>query len=391
MNITTPRLIIAECLAVAMVVLSGLSGCVTHTEEPVTKAVTLDEAGVARHIPSTVKDREGWSEDILGALIAIHKEPTPERVCSIIAVIQQESGFEKNPAVANLPEIVRQGLEKKFEKLGILTGPAVAALLAGSAPGGHQTFGERIDKLKTERDLDRLFRDLSLAYHESMPGTYAVASAMTVLMGKGALRDLNPVTTAGSMQVKVSFAHSMPGNENLSDDDIREQLYTRAGGIRYGAARLINYPARYDDIIYRFADYNAGIYTSRNAAFQVMLSQLTGILLALDGDILNYDSDGNPKSVESQTMKALAAFAASHSISSWTINRDARKEKTEDFEYTTSWKEVRVAWEKKTGGNAPYAQLPNVLLNSPKLKKSRSTSWFATAVKEHYESCRSRD
>ena len=48
------------------------------------------------------------------------------------------------------------------------------------------------------------------------------------------------------------------------------------------------YPADYEKPIYRFADYNSGMYSSRNAAFQSMLNSLTDAELSLDGDLLLY-------------------------------------------------------------------------------------------------------
>ena len=385
------RLIVATLIFGFLCGLSGLTGCVSHSETPEPTIPVLDESAITRHMPPSIKDREGWAEDITAALRLIEREPTAERVCAVVAVIQQESGFQKDPVVANLPDIVRKGLEKKFEKLGILKTPAIYALLSGQAPGSKLTFAQRVDALKSERDLDRLFRDIAETYREKMPGTFAVASAMSVLLGKGALQDLNPVTTAGSMQVKVSFAKSVKGNSDLSDTAIREQLYTRAGGIRYGTARLIAYPAQYDDILYRFADYNAGLYTSRNAAFQAQLSDLTGEPLTFDGDLLAYGDDGEAKDFETESLRTLLSFGATHDISSWTIHHDAKKEKSEEFEETTTRKALRAAWEKKNGRKAPYAQIPNVKLNSPKLSKTRTTSWFATSVKQHYQECRARD
>jgi hypothetical protein len=76
------------------------------------------------------------------------------------------------------------------------------------------------------------------------------------------------------------------GGATLDDAELRELLYTRAGGVRFGTATLIGYVAHYDDIRFRFADYNAGVYASRNAAGQTMLSDLTGITLVPDGDVL---------------------------------------------------------------------------------------------------------
>jgi hypothetical protein len=285
---------------------------------------------------------------------------------------------------------VREGLKKKFARLGPLAEPSLDALLSGRAPGSNESFRQRINKLRTERDLDRFFRDISTTYKQSLPGPYAIASALSMILGKGSLQNLNPVTTAGSMQVKISYARELDEFKSMSDEQLREYLYTRMGGVRVGTARLIDYPASYDDIVYRFADFNVGMYASRNAAFQAQLEDLTGRELALDGDLLAYDEDGEPKDLETHSLKALLAFGEKHDLSAWTIRRDVKKEKSEDFESTDSWEAVREAWEKKKGRQPPYARIPEVELVSPKLARNRSTAWFANRVKQRYLSCRSK-
>lgn len=335
-----------------------------------------------------MKERDAWAEAIVTAIRLTDKAPTAERVCAVVAVIGQESGFRADPAVADLPRIVRDGLKERLAPLGLLAGPALDAVLEEKAPGTDATFAARIARLKTERDLDRLFRDIAATYRSELPGTLALASAITMVLGKGSLEDLNPVTTAGSMQVKVSFARALGKDEGIDDDDVRELLYTRDGGVRFGTARLIGYPASYDDVLYRFADYNAGVYASRNAAFQSMLADVTGHALVTDGDLLAYDEDGGTKDIETNSLRALLAFGADHDLSAWTVKRDAKKEKSEDFESTASWRAVRAAWEAKSRKTAPYARLPDVALSSPKLSRPRTTAWFATSVKKRYDLCR---
>ncbi|HEY4220174.1 MAG TPA: DUF1615 family protein [Myxococcota bacterium] len=365
---------------VALVTLLALVAvsCAHKEHAPESTAPVLDVSAVAALIPSKVNDRDGWAEDIVSAIHLVKKEPTAERVCAVVAVIEQESGFQADPAVADLPAIVRRGIAKKVERLGPLAGPTVDAILDSTGPDSDLTFRARIDKLHTERDLDRLFRDVTKAVVAKMPGVVALLSG-------GAIEDLNPVTTSGSMQVKVSFARSL--EKNASDEDVRELLYTRAGGVRFGTARLIGYQAAYDDIRYRFADFNAGAYSSRNAAFQMMLGDLVGAQLVQDGDVLAYDKSGDVAE-DSNTLKALLAFGAVHDLSSFRVHRDAKTEKTEAFEDTDSYKAVAAAWSEKMGTPAPYAKIPDVSLSSPKLSKPRTTAWYAASVKRRYDTCR---
>lgn len=363
-------------------------GCTTPPPQGSASSSTVDVAEVTQRIPKEVKDRAGWASDIVNAIREAGREPTLERACAVIAVIRQESGFQVDPRVPDLPRIVREGLEEKLKPLGPLADPTLDALLSVKVPGSGTSFSRRIAQLDSERDLDQLFRELDRAYQQKLPGTYAVTSALSVVLGKGSLRELNPVTTAGSMQVKIDYARKVLDDDGLSDDVIRDLLYTRAGGVKIGTARLLSYRADYDDIIFRFADYNAGLYASRNAAFQSLLSDLTGKELARDGDLLAYDDDHEPKDFETESLQAMLGFGISHDISSWTVKRDAKKEKTKDFEETTTWKKVRDSWEKKKGRTAPYAMLPEVKLSSPKLSKKRSTAWFARSVKHHYQDCR---
>lgn len=342
-------------------------------------------------LPPGLKDRDGWAEDIVVAIRLAKKVPTLERVCAIAAVIEQESGFRANPEVRDLPRIVREGLRQKLSPLGPLAGPALEALLAGRAREGGPTFGERVERLRTERDLDLLFRDMEAAYRDKAPGPFAIAEALSRLLGKGGFEDMNPVTTAGSMQVKVRFAREVGGEEGLSDAEVRELLYTRGGGVHFGALRLIGYAAAYDDVIYRFADYNAGPYSSRNAAFQAQVGALTKRTLALDGDLLTYDADGKPKDVETESLRAILELARTLGISERAARRDVEREKTQGFEETKLWSAARAAWEAASGKPAAYARVPEVTLRSPKLTRERTTAWFAASVKRRYEACRARD
>jgi hypothetical protein len=231
---------------------------------------------------------------------------------------------------------------------------------------------------------------MTAAYRDRLPGPLLVAARLARLLGSGSVDDLNPVTTLGSMQVSLAYAHTLAEYESLEDGELRDLLYTRAAGLRAGTARLLGYEAAYDRPAYRFADYNAGLYASRNAAFQEQLAALTGQTLALDGDLLAYDEHGKPKGGETDTLKAMLTFGRTHGFWDSTVRRAARDEKSADFEGTSLWKSVREAWRQANGREPPYARIPRVTLTSPKLAGPRSTEWFARAVTARYQKCLGR-
>jgi Protein of unknown function (DUF1615) len=349
----------------------------------------------AQLLPARVPagEREGWARDVLAALDAHELPPDAPHLCSVFAVIEQESGFQANPTVPDLPRIVREGLEAKAKKLGPLGRPALARALAGKAPGQSLTFAQRLERVRTERDLDRIFRELLEYHREENPLTFGAANILNTLFSAQSFEELNPVTTAGSMQVSVRWAKEHAEQRKQSPDTVRDELYTRHGGVFYGTARLLGYEAGYERPLFRFADYNAGPYASRNAALQAQLNTLLGLQLTEDGDLLAYRADGRPADEDSRTLKAFVAFArrfAPSKLSEGRVRRDLEREKTRELEETETWRTLKEAYARIQGEPPAYAQLPNVTLQSPKLKGERSTAWFARNVDTRYAQCQER-
>jgi hypothetical protein len=207
------------------------------------------------------------------------------------------------------------------------------------------------------------------------------------------LEELNPVKTAGSMQVSVQWSQELGRTEGLSRETVRDLLYTRAGGLKYGTARLFADDARYDQPIYRFADYNAGVYSSRNAAFQQMVGKITGLKVTPDGDLLAWTDGGRPKSTQDgQTLTAVLAWRATYApdLDERTVRRDLESEKTEVFEDTDTYNRVRTTWRAKFHSEPTYAIVPTVQLESPKLSTPHTTAWFAQSVQKRYDACLAR-
>ncbi|MEQ1565408.1 MAG: DUF1615 family protein [Myxococcota bacterium] len=363
----------------------GWLGCVTPP--PPDPGLSVEQ--ITALVRPDVKDRAGWAYDVRAALIAAGRTPSEEDVCAVLAIVEQESGYAADPSVPGLSGIAKAEIEEQLAVLGPVSDLGKDWLLSPVPEGQTLSFEQRLGRVKTERDLDVLFREI-VSYHTGdVPGLQKAGA----LLMPARIDGLNPIRTAGSMQVSVSWAQELGGGEGLSRDAVREALYTRAGGLRYGTARLFAHEATYDDPSYRFADYNAGLYASRNAAFQEALAKVTGMKVAPDGDLLIWNDAGRLESKQSgQTMTAALVWRATLApdLEESRVRADLRAEKTAHFEETETWRRVRETYRGKFDADPPYARLPDVALESPKIKKKWTTAWFAQSVDKRYEACRAR-
>ncbi|WP_180055142.1 MULTISPECIES: DUF1615 domain-containing protein [unclassified Acinetobacter] len=354
----------------------------------------LDADQIKRLIPSRVKDRDSWAKDIYDISEQLGIPQTKENMCTIVAVVDQESNFVADPQVYGLGEKavkeVQERLDEKFkDKLGEAIGGTIAGYFQDvlkNHPSPEDNYLSQMRRVKTERELDELYREIfdyiAKHYHVS-----ALTGAVK-LFGQNIGEKLNPITTLGSMQVHISYAkeHKRQGG-NIAE--LRTDLYSQYGGLYYGIHRLMMYPADYDKPLYRFADYNSGMYSSRNAAFQSMLNDLTEAELSLDGDLLLYSKDGGVRSAKSQSERELISVFAKHNIvlTPRQIRSDLKKEKEQDFEDTASYRALLKLYQEQTGKEPFYAMMPEVVISGPKLSRDYNTNWFATRVNGRYTTC----
>jgi len=333
----------------------------------------LDRQALTRLIPESVKDRSGWSNDLYTALLSLRIPASVENACAAMAVIEQESTWQGDPVVPGLPAMVWQQMYAKAARYGVPQFAVDVAMLKPSPDG--RTYKKRIDALRTEREMNVVYEDM----------VSELPDAAKALGGK------NPIRTGGPMQVSVAFAEDQVktrGYPYAIRDTVRHEVFTRRGGTYFGVAMLLDYPASYPAALYRFADYNAGRYASRNAAFQAAVARLSGRPLDLDGDLLRY-RDEQPQKNPSATETALIEMR-SLGLSARDIRRDLEQEKTAGFAQTLLWRRVFTMADAKAQKPLAREVLPQIRLSSPKIQRKLTTEWFARRVDGRYQACLGR-
>lgn len=350
---------------------------------------TIDVNQMSKLIPARVKEKESWANSIFEISDELKIVKNAENMCTIIAVVDQESNFVADPVVPGLGDKAAHEINQRLEeKLGKKMAGYFENMLK-TKPTPEDNYLNQIKKVRTERELDQLYREMfdyySKQYHVSL------LAGAAKLVGQDVAENFNPITTLGSMQVHIRYAQDhKKGFGSISQ--LRDDLYTQNGGLYYGIHRLMMYPAQYEKPLYRFADYNSGMYSSRNAAFQKMINSLTKAELDLDGDLLLYNKDGNPRLQKSSTEETLIQYFSTNPVapSARTIRSDFKQEKTQDFEKTETYLYIIKHYEEKTGKKAPYAIMPKVVISGPKLSRDYNTNWFAERVNGRYTQCMSR-
>src|SRR5690349_12979836 len=304
-------------LLIVTLVLGGC-GSAPPREPPIDPDVV--RAQIVAHIPAAVVNRDGWAVDMFAAFEALEVRPDTHNICAVVAVIQQESGFQVDPVVPGLPALARKEIDERAARYHV-PGVLVDLALDVHSPDGR-SYAERLRQARTERALSDMFEDF----------------IGTVPLGHQLFADLNPVRTGGPMQVSIAFAEAHVKTKPYPfplTDGVRREVFSRRGGLYFGIAHLLDYPVSYDSMLYRFADFNAGHYASRNAAFQQAVSSLSGTRLALDGDLLREGS-----SEPSQTELAVRKLGDRLGLGERQIRRDLEREKAHDFEETDLYRKV---------------------------------------------------
>ncbi|MGJ7518849.1 DUF1615 domain-containing protein [Pseudomonas baetica] len=356
----------AHRLIMSIAALLVLAGCGSQRpQEPPARTPAQVKAEILRLLPAKTVDRQGWATDIQAAFAAQNITPSTQNLCAVLAVTEQESTFQADPTVPGLGKIARDEIDRRATKAHI-PGLLVSGALQVRSPTG-KSYSDRLNAARSEKELSAVFDDF----------------IGMVPMGKTLFAGFNPVHTGGPMQVSIEFAEQHAKDYPYPvDGSIRREVFSRRGGMYFGIAHLLGYPVNYPQPLYRFADFNAGWYASRNAAFQNAVSRASAIPLALDGDLVNYGSI-----MPGTTEKAVRTLGKSLGMRNTTIRDQLEEGNTLAFESSKLYQGVFELAEKAEGRPLPRAVLPGIVLQSPKITRKLTTAWFAKRVDERYQRC----
>jgi hypothetical protein len=319
-------------------------------------------------LPRATPDRPGWTADVYAAFAVLGIDTTRENVCAVVAVTEQESGFRVDPVIAGLPNIAWREIDSRAERAGVPHLLVHTALQLASPTG--QSYSDRIDRARTEKDLSDIYEDFIGA----------------VPLGRTLFADRNPIRTRGPMQVNIAFAEQYAAARPYPypvKSSIADEVFTRRGSIYFGTAHLLAYPAAYDSYLFRFADYNAGQYASRNAAFQGALSLVSGIAVVPDGALLQHGKEKGPGATE----LAARALGRRLDLSEGAVHDALDEGKGPQFSQTQLYQRVFALAERKAGRELPRAVVPQIQLRGPKISRSLTTSWYAHRVDQRFHRC----
>ena len=293
----------------------------------------------------------------------------------VLTTIQLESGVSEDPALENRNlEALFTGELQRLRREIPLAGKLLDRSTLDDAVRAKLRRDTRRGKVRTEAQLVRYVEgDLRKWLGDHLRAHYLFPAPLARYVSRQALR--NPVTTLGPMQINLhkATANARRRGEKLAspaqmrtwllapdtalERGLREGIYQLWRAYRYYRRRLSA------DLAVRFAtaDYNAGEFSSRNAAFQQRVAQLSGHGLILDGDLLTYSKGAvalRASNTESAVITLLTRYPAPK------IRTDLLLEKEEGFDATPTWKQVCRIQRKRNGKPCLVAIVPGGAVNA---------------------------
>lgn len=363
---------VARAVGAALVLaLILLTACSTPPVRP-TRTPAEVRTQLSSLLPASLADREAWAHDIERAFFHLGLPPSTENLCAALAVTEQESTYTVDPLVPGLARVAREEIDRRAARLKIPK-PVVSAALKLRSTDGRR-YADRLAAVRTEKQLSELYEEL----------------IGRVPLGERLFAGANPVRSGGPMQVRIDFAERFArerGYPYPNEASIRREVFSRRGGLYFGIAHLLEYPNGYERHLFRFADFNAGWYASRNAAFQAAVAAASGHELALDGDLILHDAE---RDRIGSTESAVRSLGSELGFGDREIRRALERGGQFGFEETEVYRRVFELAERRSGSALPRATMPQIALESPKITRQLTTEWFATRVQARYQRCVNR-
>ncbi len=368
-------------------------------EQPCFTRGEMERAGKTLFRGRPAARRSQWLKGLNRAFFELEASCTePGLLVTVLTIIQQESDVRVDPPLQNVD--LENLLAFKLQRLGERN-PLAAGLL--DATGIEAALKARLRedarkvRLKTEGDLVRYVEeDLRGWFTGYLHREFSVPLPIAELAARIGIS--SPVNTIGPMQVNVNKAHRNAlarGDGVDSAGDMRRLLLNPATALDRGLKEGIYLVWK----TYRFyrerlpperaafftgTDYNAGEFSSRNAAFQERVAALAGKPLALDGDLLLYRA-GRPQPLISKTEAAVMTVLSD--LTGAAIREDLRLEKQGGFTGSLTERRICERYSRKTGRPCEAARVPEGAVNETarvKLGRAYSPANYARAFRNRF-------
>ena len=290
--------------------------------------------------PRTDKEINEWERAIYNALDKAGLEKTPENYAMVFAVLDKESSFNENPPL-NMGAVCKEILDNPDHVDSTFFRRQVCRFNSAEAAS-----------IKTEKDY------VNSRFHKGF-------------LGVGGKK----LTSVGAMQININTAMAIARSEGMSSSFTEENLYhdllTKEGGLEYGVKYLKSIIDVYapegisnkEEAQLIFSDYNAGLYKSRNAAFQLWINEIIkkGKSSGLYSDMNYLALDGYLGEQSMETIKQLLpnAQVSGENILSGSFSKE--------FEISSIYLNIRSKYISSTGDlNPVYAIIPEIKTSSIK-------------------------